>query len=120
MTISQSRDIIFVKANEYFNVFSALREASVAQNERDNTVLNNNIMKSLREQSGLTLAEVASQGDVNAAHLSMIECGHRLPKLDTLERILGVYGYTLRVEACKSSMGIEAVCYLWDSQKGRA
>jgi len=61
-------------------------------------MLDGSVLKRLRKRSGLTLDGV---GGINATHLSQIECERKVPKLDTLERILGAYGFRLRVVAYK-------------------
>lgn len=53
------------------------------------------ILRDLRKESGFTLDSVG----VNPAHLSLIECGCKVPKLETLDRIVGAYGYSLKIIA---------------------
>jgi transcriptional regulator with XRE-family HTH domain len=69
-------------------------------------MLDGSVLRYLRKRAELTLGEV---GVVNATHLSEVECGRKVPKLDTLERILGAYGYELHITAQRSGNSGELI-----------
>ena len=45
------------------------------------------VLRVLREQAGMTLAQLALRCDVSASHLSMIEGGRRTPSVAVLMKV---------------------------------
>lgn len=46
-------------------------------------------LKRLRQAAGLSQEELAFRSDIHRTHVSFIEGGHRLPRLDTLVKLAG-------------------------------
>lgn len=51
-----------------------------------------NILRSLREEQGLTRELVAERAEIGLRHLAAIELGEKNPSVDTLYRLLRVIG----------------------------
>jgi transcriptional regulator with XRE-family HTH domain len=51
-----------------------------------------------RERCGLTQKQAAEQAGMNLSTLQYIEVGRQVPSLDTLLRLLDVYGVTMTFE----------------------
>ena len=52
-------------------------------------------LSGLRQQAGLTQAELAKKLAISKSAVSMYECGKREPELDLLERIADVFGVSV-------------------------
>jgi transcriptional regulator with XRE-family HTH domain len=50
----------------------------------------------LREAAGLSQEELAFRADVHRTQISLIESGHRAPRLDTLIKLAGALGVTAK------------------------
>lgn len=57
------------------------------------------LIERARTQAGLTRQELARRAGTSRPTLSAYEHGHKSPRLDTVERILGEAGFTLTVVA---------------------
>ena len=68
-------------------------------------------IRDIRQQRGLTQAELAQQVNMSLKHISAIECGIRLPSLDTLVTIaneLQIDTNTLLQDSLTVSIQIES------------
>lgn len=57
-----------------------------------------NLLERARTEAGLTRQELARRAGTSRPTLSAYEHGHKSPRLDTMERILGEAGFALAVE----------------------
>lgn len=55
------------------------------------------ILTTLRQQRGLTIRDLSEQTGINIANLSIIETGKRIPRIDTLAKILSALGAELTI-----------------------
>lgn len=53
------------------------------------------ILSTLRQQQGLTIRDLSAETGINIANLSLIETGKRIPRIDTLAKILSALGADL-------------------------
>jgi transcriptional regulator with XRE-family HTH domain len=60
-------------------------------------------LKELRNKRGLTIDEVCEKSGINRGNLSSIENNKRIPRVDTLEKILNALGYELTVRKIKKN-----------------
>jgi transcriptional regulator with XRE-family HTH domain len=56
------------------------------------------LIAAVRERAGLTQRELAARADTSAAAICEYESGKRVPRVDTLERILAAAGAQLDLE----------------------
>lgn len=56
------------------------------------------ILTTLRQQRGLTIRDLSEQTGINIANLSLIETGKRIPRVDTLAKILSALGAELTIK----------------------
>ena len=56
------------------------------------------VVRTARRRAGLSVAELARRSGTSRAAISAYEKGVKAPGADTLERILGVAGFTLAIE----------------------
>lgn len=73
-------------------------------------------IRDVRQQRGLTQAELAQRVDMSLKHISAIECGIRVPSLETLTVIaneLKIDANTLLQDSLKVSSQIES-SILWE------
>lgn len=59
-----------------------------------------------RERAGLSQRDLAARAHTSAAAVCMYERGHRVPRVDTLARLLAAAGSTLQIDA-GSAAGID-------------
>lgn len=70
------------------------------------------LLRSVRTQARLSLRAAASAAGVDGAALSRYENGRKIPRSDTLERLLETIGYELDVRPARSTSArfIDALC----------
>lgn len=56
------------------------------------------LLRSTRRSAGLTQRQLARRARTSAAAVSLCESGSRIPRVDTLERLLAAAGATLVIE----------------------
>lgn len=56
------------------------------------------ILSTLRQQRGLTIRDLSEQTGINIANISLIETGKRIPRVDTLAKILSALGAELTIK----------------------
>lgn len=61
-----------------------------------------------RERAGLSQRELAARAHTSAAAICMYEQGDRVPRVDTLARVLAAMGATLELEASTAPLDIDA------------
>jgi predicted transcriptional regulator len=55
------------------------------------------VLKRLRVESDLTMDNVLYDTGVHKAHLSRVESGKIMPKIDMIDKLLNHYGYSLAI-----------------------
>ena len=61
-----------------------------------------------RERAGLSQRELAARAHTSAAAICMYEGGGRVPRVDTLARVLAAMDATLELDAVDTPRGIDA------------
>lgn len=54
-------------------------------------------IKTARQQSGLSLRELAKRAGTSHSALAAYELGSKIPKIETLERIIGAAGFAIDI-----------------------
>ena len=67
------------------------------------------LLSQSRRRAGLSQRELAACAHTSAAAICMYERGDRVPKVDTLARLLAAMNATLELDAVRMPSGIDAV-----------
>ncbi|HHV09907.1 MAG TPA: helix-turn-helix transcriptional regulator [Clostridiales bacterium] len=60
----------------------------------DITKIIGNRIRTLRNDKGFSIEELAEKADINTTHLGRIERGESIPRLDSIEKIINALGIT--------------------------
>lgn len=66
------------------------------------------VLRSARERSGLSQRELARRAKTSPAAVSLYESGDRIPRVDTLARLIGATGATLELFAPEPAVDLVA------------
>ena len=66
------------------------------------------LIANCREHAGLSQRELAARAGTSAAAICLYEAGDRIPRVDTLSRIVAAAGATLRIEVTPQHIDIVA------------
>ena len=56
------------------------------------------ILSTLRQQRGFTIRDLSAETGINISNISLIETGKRIPRIDTLAKILSALGAELTIK----------------------
>lgn len=66
------------------------------------------LLRAARARAGLSQRELAHRAGTSAAAVCLYETGARVPRVDTLARLVAATGATLRLSAVSGSVDVEA------------